>query len=168
MNKFLQTFILVVSIILMIGCTINNSNNINQKKEDKIIKEIKNVDSNLEHNLPLGIDSVKLMSSGKVILLTNDELIPNEEVTVSLDVKKIYIFPFGNGGYRSVLFLKNDGTISALSAKALIEDKRIEVLDNIGGYTNVVDLEQQKDSSASYINVVLESGEKKLLDEYIE
>ena len=80
MNKFLQTFILVVSIILMIGCTINNSNNINQKKEDKIIKEIKNVDSNLEHNLPLGIDSVKLMSSGKVILLTNDELIPNEEV----------------------------------------------------------------------------------------
>ena len=173
MKKLLKTTILLIIIILFTGCTVNiNKNqeikNKSNKNTDTIIKEINDVDKNLQYELPLGIDSVKLMSSGKAILITSNSNIPNEEVTVSLNVKDIYILPFGNGGYRSIIFLKNDGTVSIVNASALIENKKIEVLDNIGGYTNVVSIEQEKDSSGSLINVVLESGEKYLLDGYIK
>lgn len=171
MNKLLKTTILLIAIILLIGCAnINKAPETNKKNKDTdtIIKEINNIDKDLKYELPLGIDSVKLMSSGKVVLVTSNNNIPNEELTVSLNVKDIYILPFGNGGYRSIIFLKNDGTVSIVNAEALIEDKKIEVIDNIGGYTNVVSIEQEKDFDGSLINVVLESGEKFLLDGYIK
>ena len=173
MNKLLKRTIILFTIILLAGCTTVNKtpkiNNKNNKDTDIIIKEISNIDKDLTHELPLGIDSVKLMSSGKVILVvTSNNNTPNEELTVSINVKNIYILPFGNGGYRSIIFLKNDGTVSIVNAEALIKDKKIEVLDNVGGYTNVVSIEQEKDIDGSLINVVLESGEKYLLDSYIK
>ena len=173
MKKLFKTITLSLTIILLTACTTDIKNNqiINNKKaqnEDILIKEIKDIDTNLQYELPLGIDSVKLMSSGKVILVTHDNNNTNEELTVSLNVKDIYIFPFGNGGYRSIIFLKNEGTVSIVNAEALIERKKIEVLDNIGEYTNVINIEQEKDKNGSLINVILESGDKYLLDGYLK
>lgn len=169
MKKLLKITIIVISSILITGCTNSTSNNKNNKEKDLIIKEIKDIDTNLNYELPLGLDSVKLMSSGKAILVeTNNNNMPSEELTVSLNVKDIYIFPFGNGGYRSIIFLKNDGTISIVNSSALIENKRIEVLDNIGNYTNVISIKQEKDPSGTLINAVLESGEKLPIDGYLK
>ena len=170
MKKILKITIITIAVFLIIGCnnTTKNHNKPTPKQEDTVTKEIKNIDTNLGHNLPLGVDSVKLMSSGKVILVTSNENTPNEELTVSLDVKDIYIFTFGNGGYRSILFLKNDGTVSAVNASALIESKKIEIMDNIGNYNNIEKIESVQGPDASSIRAITTSGEKVLLDGYIK
>ena len=168
MKKLLKITIITIAIFLIIGCNNTNNGGETPKPEDTIIKEIKDVDTNLGYNLPLGIDSVKLMSSGKAILVTNDENTSNEELTVSLNVKDIYVFPFGNGGYRSIIFLKNDGTVSAVNASSLIENKKIEVMNNLGEYTNIAKIEQKKESDGFLIIAVTDTGEKLILDEYIK
>ena len=172
MKKLLRFTIITMTIFIIIGCNNSTDNGFPKnkpvKEEDTVVKEIKDIDTDLDHYLPLGIDSVKLMSSGKVILVTNDEKTSHEELTVSLNVKDVYIYPFGNGGYRSILFLKNDGTVSIVNASELIQNKKIQVIDNVGNYNNVVAIESVKDSDASLIKVVLESGEKHILDEYIK
>ncbi len=170
MKKILKITIITITLFFIIGCNHNNPKNPNttQTPEDTVIKEIADIDTNLNHELPLGIESVKLMSSGKVILVTKNENTPNEELTVGVNVKNIYIFPFGNGGYRSILFLKNDGTVSALNASALIENQKIEIMDNIGNYNNIEEIESVKGTDASLIRAKTTSGEQVILDEYIK
>ncbi len=185
MKKICSIFTVLIIVILLTGCfnrfdfidnhnnnSNNNNNNNNRHVEptpvDEVKKESNDIDTNLGYNLPLGIDTVKLMSSGKVIFVPNDRSIGMGDLTVANDVRDIYIFTFGNGGYRSILFVKNDNTVSAVNASSLIENKRIEVLDNLGGYTNVEYLESQADDYASSINVVLDNGEKHSLDEYLK
>ncbi len=171
MKKILKITIITITMFFIIGCNHSNSKNPNnptQKPEDTVIKEITDIDTNLNHELPLGIDSVKLMSSGKAIVVTNNENTPNEELTVGINVKNIYMFPFGNGGYRSIMFLKNDGTVSALNASVLIENQKIEIMDNIGNYNNIEDIESVQGSDASFIRAKTTSGEKIILDEYIK
>lgn len=170
MKQLFQITTLVLISILIIGCSSNNANKnkSNSKTVDTIKKEIKDIDKNLGYEVPLGIDSVKLMNSGKVILVTSDDTIENEEITISLDVKDIYIFNFGNGGYRSIILLKNDGTVSAINSSALIENKQIEVIDNLGNYTDVVSVKQEKDQESFLIYAVQKNNNKLLLDGYIK
>ena len=174
MKKIFKVILSAFIIMLIAGCSFKfDFNNYNKKPvdpvvTDSVIKEINDIDANLGYNLPLGIATVKLMSSGKVIVVPNDKNIGMGELTVTTNARDIYVLPFGNGGYRSILFVKNDNTVSAVNASSLIENKRIEVLDNLGGYTNVEYLESQKDDYASSINVVLDNGEKYSLDEYLK
>ena len=169
MKKLLLTTTILTICFFLIGCTSNNHDqNSKSKPVDEIKKEIKNIDENIKYEIPLGIDSIKLMKSGKVILVTSSDKITEEETTVSLGVKEVYIYIFGNGGYRSVIFLKNDGTVSALNSSALIENNQIEVMDNLGGFTNVSYIKQVKTSDAFAVYVVLETGEEFMLDEYLK
>ena len=171
MKKLSKIILITITIFLVIGCHNTNKptkRNENPQPEDTVIKEIKDIDTNLGYNLPLGVDSVKLMSSGKVILVTTNENLPAEELTVGINVKDIYILPFGNGGYRSIIFLKNDGTVSAVNASALIENKKIEIMDNLGEYTNIVDINGQKEPDGFLITAITDTGEKLILDEYIK
>ena len=169
MKKLLTIIILVLISSLLIGCTNNTiKKNNNNKNVDTIKKEIKNIDENLQYEIPLGIDSIKLMKSGKVILITSNDKITKEETTISIDVKDIYIFTFGNGGYRCVLLLKNDGTISALNSSALIENKQLEVIDNLGNLTNVSYIKQKQDMEGILIYAVLEDGKEEMLDGYLK
>ena len=173
MKKSIKIIIPLLIVILLTGCNIaNNTPNKPKKpvtqKTDTVKKEIKDIDKDLKYNLPLGLDSVKLMKSGKVIVTINNNAIGTGEQTVATDVKDIYMFTFGNGGYRSILFIKNDGTVSSISASGLIENKKIEILDKLGGYTNVVSIEQDNDQESMLINAVLKNGEKYMLDGYIK
>lgn len=167
MKKLLTIITLLLISSLLVGC-INNSTKKANNNVDTIKKEIKNIDENLKYELPLGIDSIKLMKSGKVILVTSNDTISKEETTISLNVKDIYIFTFGNGGYRSVLLLKNDGTVSALNSSTLIENKQIEIIDNLGNLTNVTYIKQEKDMESRLIYAVLENGKEEMLDEYLK
>ena len=174
MKKILKVTLSAFIIMLVVGCSYKfDFNNYNKKKvdpgiTDSVIKEINDIDANLGYNLPLGIDTVKLMSSGKVIIVPNDKNIGMGELSVANNVRDIYVLPFGNGGYRSILFIKKSGTISIVNASSLIQNKRIEVIDNLGGYTNVNSIESKTNEYASVINVILDSGEKYPLDEYIK
>ncbi len=177
MKKICSIFTVLIIVILLTGCfnrfdfidnNDNNKRHVEPAPVDEVKKEITDIDTNLGYNLPLGIDTVKLMSSGKVIFVPNDRSIAMGDITVANDVRDVYIFPFGNGGYRSILFVKNDNTVSAVNASSLIESKRIELINNLGGYTNVKTIESQIDNYASSINVILDNGEKYSLDEYIK
>ena len=174
MKKIFKVILSAFFIMLIAGCSYKfDFNNYNKKPvdpvvTDSVIKEINDIDANLGYNLPLGIDTVKLMSSGKVIIVPNDKNIGMGELTVTTNARDIYVLPFGNGGYRSILFIKNNNTVSAVNASSLIQNKRVEIMNNLGGYTNVKSIESETDNYASVINVVLDSGEKYLLDKYIK
>ena len=170
----MKKLILIVTFLTLcfciVGCTSSNTNKqkLNNKSIDTIKKELKDIDKNLKYEVPLGIDSIKLMESGKVILVTSNDNITKEETTISINVKEIYIFTYGNGGYRCILLLKNDGTISALNSSALIENKQIEVMNNLGNLTNVSYIKQTKDMESYLIYAVLEDGTEQMLDEYLK
>ena len=48
-------------------------------------------------------------------------------------VKDMYLCRIGNGGYRTIVALMDDGTVSAVNTRALIEDHILAVMDNLGG-----------------------------------
>lgn len=149
--------------------TVTEETTVDQSGET-VRKEIDDVDDDLGMNLPLGLDSILLLEDGTMIIETDDALedAVGEEVTIASDVQDVFVLPFGNGGYRSVLFIKADGSVSALSTDALINDHNIEVMDNLGGYTEVKSIESVQDPGGSLVNVVLENGDTFLLDPYLK
>lgn len=134
-----------------------------------IVKEIDDIDENTLYYEPLGLDSVRLMDNGDLIAETEDELesTPGEEVKIADHVKDVYLLPFGNGGFRSLLFIREDGTVSAVNATELIVNKKLEIMDNLGGYLEVASLEGKADEDAHVIEVVMENGDHYLLDPYL-
>ena len=167
MKKLFKIFTLILISALMIGCM--SAEKQKSKNNDSIKKQIKAVDENLNYELPLGIKKIKLMESGKVILVvTGKDNKTSEELTVSLNVKDIYIYPFGNGGYRSILFLKENGTVSAINTSELIEHKKIEVMDNLGNLTDITDISKENDQESSLIYAINSAKQKFILDEYIK
>lgn len=158
MKKLFNLTVTVLMTLLIVGCT----------KDNSIVKEFKNLDKNLKYEEPLGIDSIKLMKNGKVTITPNDKNIAEGKITVISDVKDMYIFTYGNGGYRTILFIKNDGSISAINTTSLIENKKIEILNNLGNYTNIVSIKQEKDQEGMLINAIDKSGKEYMLDGYIK
>ena len=158
MKKLFNLTVTVLMTLLIVGCT----------KDNSIVKEFKNLDKNLKYEEPLGIDSIKLMKNGKVTIIPNDKNIAEGKITVISDIKDMYIFTYGNGGYRTILFIKNDGSISAINTTSLIENKKIEILNNLGNYTNIVSIKQEKDQEGMLINAIDKSGKEYMLDGYIK
>ena len=61
-------------------------------------------------------------------------------------VEDVYLVRFGNGGFRTLICLMDDGTLSALSAKELIDDHIFIVMDRLTGrdtYVNVKEVEYE-------------------------
>lgn len=181
MKKIFNIIIIMMTIFMVTGCnsnkpadktdTTNNTKTnakVNTKTTDSVLKDIKDVDKNRGNVLPLGIESVKLLKSGRVLIKPTDKAIADGEFSIADNAKEIYIFEFGNAGYRSIMFIKNDGTVSAVNASKLIKNKKIEIINNLGKYTNVKSIEQGKDQSGQVINAVLTNGKKYMLDKYIK
>ena len=57
-------------------------------------------------------------------------------------VKDFYLVRFGNGGFRTLICLMDDGTLSALSANELIEDHIFIVMDRLTGRENYVKVKE--------------------------
>ena len=110
------------------------------------------------------------MEDGTLILETDGELekAAGEEITIASDATDVFVLPFGNGGFRSVIFLREDGSVSALNTSSLINDHNIDVMDQLGGYTDVKTLESAQDEDAFGINAVMNSGDKFPLDPYLK
>lgn len=130
-------------------------------------------------DLPLQIESVSLLSDGSVVLIPTDDLKVNElgdsEATSLMPfsesgdakVKDIYLYRIGNGGYRTVVALMDDGTISAINPIALIDDHIIAVKDNLGGRDSFTGVEQEEGEDAFSIVGKTEEGDDVILDPVI-
>ena len=126
----------------------------------KAIDEVDNVETN---DLPLQIESITLFDDGTLRIVPTDELLENAETNDELvdgaiypfeesgKVKDVYLVRYGNGGYRTIICLMDDGSLSALSANELIKDHITVVWDNLTGRDTYVSVEdRQSDDEKSY------------------
>lgn len=141
-----------------------------------VVKSIDEIDTEDMNDEPLQLESVTLYDDGTVrvvpldkvkeIAETNDELkdgaaYPFEDIG---KVKDIYLVRFGNGGYRTLIALMEDGSLSALSAKDLIEEHILVVMPNLTGRDNYVSVEQTEDEDAFGVVGITENDEEIELD----
>ena len=141
---------------------------------EKIVTSITDIDTEDMTDLPLEIESVTLLDDGSVRIVPTGDLKKNEIKDDKTDaifpfkefgkVKQIYLVRFGNGGYRTVLALMEDGSLSALSAKELIEDHIAVVKPNISGRDNYVSVEEVKGEDSYQVIGKTEDGEEIELD----
>ena len=139
----------------------------------EIVKTIDGIDEDLGPRPPLMIESITLYEDGTVAIVPLDELKKNEitgdETAVypfadSGKVEDVNVTEYGNGGYRTIIALMKDGTISAVNGRALVEDHIFAVMDNVGSRDNFVAIETQTDESATSIIGITDDGKEIVLD----
>ncbi|MBR3200518.1 MAG: hypothetical protein IKG17_04170 [Mogibacterium sp.] len=141
----------------------------------KAIDEVDNVETN---DLPLQIESITLFDDGTLRIVPTDDLLKNAETNDELvdeaiypfedsgKVKDVYLVRYGNGGYRTIICLMDDGSLSALSANELIQDHITVVWDNLTGRDTYVSVEERPSEDGDSYGVVgiTEDGEEIDLD----
>lgn len=133
----------------------------------------------IAQDLPLQIESVSLYKDGSIKIVPLDDLKKNAENNNELKdgamypfadsgkVKDMYLLRIGNGGYRTIVALIDDGTVSVINTRAMIEDHILEVIDNLGGRDNFTEVVQEEgEDSFSIVGKTVE-GEDVLLDPVI-
>ena len=141
---------------------------------EKIVTSITDIDTEGMNDLPLEIESVTLFEDGSVRIVPTGDLKKNEIKDDKTDAiypfrefgkaKEIYLVRFGNNGYRTVIALMDDGTLSALSARELIEDRIAVVMPNVSGRDNYVSVEEVKDEDSYKVIGKTDDGEEIELD----
>jgi predicted small lipoprotein YifL len=142
----------------------------------KIVNTIEGIDDDLGPLMPLQIQSVTLFEDGTVALIPTEDLKRNEIKDDAEDqeaiypfadsgkVKQIYLVEYGNGGYRTIMALLRDGTLSAINGKALVEDHIVAVMDGVAGRENFVDVEERSDESGHYLIGITDDDQEVELD----
>ena len=129
----------------------------------------------LGDDIPLQMESVVLYKDGTVKIVPTDELKKNELgenseetfITPFADsgkVKKIYLMRLGNGGFRTIVALIDDGTMSAINPQALIQDHIAVVMDNLGGRDNFIGAEQRTEEDGFGIAGITEDDNEVMID----
>lgn len=141
-----------------------------------VVKTIDEIDTEGMNDEPLQLESVTLYDDGSIkvvpldqvkeIAETNDELkdgaaYPFKEMGKAED---IYLVRFGNGGYRTVIALMDDGTLSALSAKELIKDHILVTMPHVSNRDDFASVEQRNDEDAYTVVGITKDGEEVELD----
>ena len=142
----------------------------------KVVDSLEEIDTEGMQDVPLQIESITLFEDGSLRIVPTEDLLKNAETNKELvdgaaypfkdsgAVKAFYLVRYGNGGYRTVICLMEDGTLSALSAKELIEDRIFIVMDNITGRDTYVSVKQAEYEDAFGVVGVTEDGEEIELD----
>lgn len=128
-------------------------------------------------DLPMQIESITLYKDGTIKIVPTDDLKKNELADSEADslmpfaesgkVKDMYLCRIGNGGYRTIVALIDDGTVSAVNTRALMEDHILAVMDNLGGRDSFTDIEEQEGEDGFSIVGKTEEGDDVLLDPVI-
>ena len=120
----------------------------------EVIKTLEEIDTEDMMDIPLQIKSITLYDDGTLKIVPVEDLLKNAETnnevvdgavypfTDSGKVKDFYLVRFGNGGFRTLICLMDDGTLSALSANELIEDHIFIVMDRLTGRENYVKVKE--------------------------
>ena len=135
-----------------------------------------NIDEEDMFDLPLQIESITLYSDGSVGIVPTGDLLTNAEAAGSLvdgaiypfkdsgKAKEIYVFWVGNAGYRTVVCLMEDGTVSALQPAELVENHKAVAIDKLEGRNDFAAVLQDQDESAMGVLGVTVDGDEILLD----
>ena len=130
----------------------------------------------IKQDVPLQIERITLYKDGSIEIIPTEDLKKNAEDNKELKdgamhpfeefgkAKKIYLVRFGNGGYRTLIALMDDGTLAAMSAKELIEDHIAVVMPNMTGRDTYVDVKQVENEDSFGVVGVLDDGEEVELD----
>ena len=131
----------------------------------------------IEKDLPLQIEKVILYKNGSIRIIPTDDLKKNELGDSEADsimpfaesgkIKDIYLCRIGNGGYRTIVALTEEGPISAVNTRALIEDHIVAVMDNLGGRDSFTGVEQEENEDGFSIIGKTEEGDDVILDPVI-
>lgn len=146
--------------------------------EVEVVKVIDEIDIEDAAERPLQIESITLFEDGKLRIVPTDDLLKNAETNDELvdgaiypfddsgKVKDVYLVRYGNGGYRTIICLMDDGSLSAMSANELIKDHITVVWDNLTGRDTYVSVEERKSEDEDSYGVVgiTEDGEEIDLD----
>ncbi len=144
----------------------------------EVVKAIDEVDAENAVETPLQIESITLFEDGTLRIVPTDDLLKNAETNNELvdgaiypfadsgKVKDVYLVRYGNGGYRTIICLMDDGSLSALSANELIQDHITVVWDNLTGRDTYVSVEERPSEDGDSYGVVgiTEDGEEIDLD----
>lgn len=140
----------------------------------EVVKTIEGVDEDLGPRLPLMIDSITLYEDGSVAIIPTEDLKKNEIKDEDTDavypfeesgkVSDVYVVDYGNGGYRTVIALMKDGTISCVNGRALVEDHIFAVMDDVANRENFESVENRTEEDGSSIIGITEDGEEVILD----
>ena len=142
------------------------------------VKTIDGIDTEDMNDLPLQIESITLLEDGTLRIIPTDDLLKNAETNNELvdgaiypfadsgKVKDVYLVRFGNGGYRTIICLMDDGSLSAMSANELINDHITVIWDNLTGRDTYVSVEERlsEDGDAYGVVGITEDGEEIDLD----
>ena len=144
----------------------------------EVVKSIDEIDTEDMNDLPLQIESITLFEDGTLRIVPTDDLLKIAETNNELvdgaiypfeesgKVKDVYLVRFGNGGFRTIICLMDDGSLSALSANELINDHITVVWDNLTGRDTYVSVEERlsEDEDAYGVVGITEEGEEIDLD----
>jgi len=142
------------------------------------VKTINEIDTEDMNDLPLQIESITLLEDGTLRIIPVDDLLKNAETNNELvdgaiypfadsgKVKDVYLVRFGNGGFRTIICLMEDGSLSAMSANELINDHITVIWDNLTGRDTYVSVEERlsEDGDAYGVVGITEDGEEIDLD----
>ena len=132
----------------------------------EVVKTIDEIDTEDMNDIPLQIESITLFEDGTLRIVPVEDLLKNAETNNELvdgaiypfedsgKVKDVFLVRFGNGGYRTIICLMDDGSLSAMSAKELIEDHITVRWDNLTGRDTYVSVEERKSEDGDSFGVV--------------
>ena len=146
--------------------------------EVEAVKVIEEIDTEDMVEVPLQIESITLFEDGSLRIVPTEDLLKNAETNNEVvdgaiypfadsgKVKDVYLVRWGNGGYRTIICLMKDGSLSALSANELIKDHITVVWDNLTGRDTYVSVEERPSDDDDGYGVVgiTEDGEEIDLD----
>lgn len=122
-------------------------------------------------NDKLGISSLRISNNGDAFLyLDNSDLISKygRNYKVMSNVLTADVLEFGNGGFRSIIFIKEDGSLTAIDSSLLINNKEIKLIDYFGNIKNIIDIIQTSDSEQMTITAIDIYGNAYNLIDYLK
>ena len=141
-----------------------------------VVKTLEEIDTEDMMDLPLQIKSITLFDDGTLAIVPVDDLLKNAETNNEVvdgavypfadsgEVKDFYLVRFGNGGFRTLICLMDDGTLSALSATELIDDHIFIVMDRLTGRDTYVNVKEVLYDDAFGVVGITEDNEEIDLD----
>ena len=132
----------------------------------EVVKAIDEIDTEGMEDIPLQIESITLFKDGTLRIVPLDDLLKNAETNNEVvdgaiypfadsgKVKDVFLVRFGDEGYRTIICLMDDGSLSAMSAKELINDHITVIWDNLTGRDTYVSVEDRLNEAKETYEVV--------------
>ena len=170
----LSLFLVLVMAMMLAACGAKAGTEIEEEEVPKqeevaeepaveVVKFIDEIDTEDMKDIPLQIESITLFEDGTLRIVPLEDLLKNAETNNEVvdgaiypfadsgKVKDVFLVRYGDEGYRTIICLMDDGSLSAMSAKELIDDHITVIWDNLTGRDTYVSVEErQSDDEKSY------------------